>query len=83
MKGIIRQLVVVKIGTGILVLSAWSYAQTVFSGRYEVSVSWGSSASLITSSYEVIPGQTIEVPLGDDFVSITVNHPGFSGGFLS
>jgi len=58
-----------------LAIAIWAVvalAQVEFRGRYEVSVSWGSSASLITSSYEVIPGQTIEVPIGDDFVSITV-----------
>ena len=56
----------------VLVLLSGTAHSQVFRGHYELSVTWGSSASRVTTSYEVMPGQTIQAPTGEGTVSITV-----------
>ena len=51
----------------ILTCSAQSViAQGLAAGKYEISVTWGSASQAVTTSYEVLPGETIRVSLGDE-----------------
>jgi len=52
--------------------SAFASGQGLLKGTYEITVSWGSSAARAISSYEVAPGETIEVGIGEETLALTI-----------
>jgi hypothetical protein len=66
----------VGLGTLLMVVQALftvgASAQTLSASRYEVSVTWGSAQSSVTTSREVGPGEIVELPAGDVVLSVTM-----------
>ena len=66
------------IGLGTLLIvvqalfSAGANAQALSASRYEVSVTWGTPQSSVTTSKEVGPGEIVELPAGDVVLSLAM-----------
>ena len=63
---------VVATAVALMFLSGIANSQAVFRGHYEIRISWGSSASRATWSYEVAAGETVEIDLDGNSILASV-----------